>query len=185
MVKMVVNTMAAATLIGNIIIAIIIVTIAIGFLFKINYYKKLQKILAPYSYYLVFALSLAATLGSLFLSEIAKFPPCPLCWYQRIFMYPQPILIYLSLLRNEKVITPYLLLLNSAGALVALYHFIIQQSPQFSIIPCQAGSTVSCTKIFAVYYGYITIPVMAFTLFVLNIILLTLSNAKISHKRKN
>jgi len=28
--------------------------------------------------------ALFTTLGSLYLSEIAHFVPCPLCWYQRI-----------------------------------------------------------------------------------------------------
>ena len=32
--------------------------------------------------------SLVATLGSLYFSEIRGFEPCTLCWYQRILMYP-------------------------------------------------------------------------------------------------
>ncbi len=33
-----------------------------------------------------------ATLGSLFLSEVMELPPCSLCWYQRVFMFPLPII---------------------------------------------------------------------------------------------
>ncbi len=38
--------------------------------------------------WLAFAVALFTTLGSLYLSEIAHFTPCPLCWYQRICMSP-------------------------------------------------------------------------------------------------
>ena len=39
-----------------------------------------------------FAVALTTTLGSLYMSQIAKFPPCELCWFQRICMYPNVIL---------------------------------------------------------------------------------------------
>ena len=31
--------------------------------------------------------AVVATFGSLFFSEVLKYPPCVLCWYQRIVMY--------------------------------------------------------------------------------------------------
>jgi len=36
--------------------------------------------------------SMVATLGSLFFSEIMMFPPCVMCWYQRICMYPLSVI---------------------------------------------------------------------------------------------
>ena len=36
------------------------------------------------------AVAVVATLGSLYFSEVADFPPCRLCWFQRIGMYPSP-----------------------------------------------------------------------------------------------
>jgi protein-disulfide isomerase len=35
----------------------------------------------------------ASTLGALFFSEIMELPPCLLCWYQRIFMFPLVLLL--------------------------------------------------------------------------------------------
>jgi disulfide bond formation protein DsbB len=37
--------------------------------------------------------SLVATLGSLYFSEIRGYTPCTLCWVQRGFMYPLVIII--------------------------------------------------------------------------------------------
>ncbi|MDA1515628.1 disulfide bond formation protein B, partial [Bacillus cereus group sp. TH40LC] len=43
-------------------------------------------------------ISLIATCGSLYFSEILGFTPCNLCWYQRIFMYPLIFLIIISMI---------------------------------------------------------------------------------------
>ena len=40
---------------------------------------------------LVFAawvIAASAMLGALFFGEVMQLPPCLLCWYQRIFMFP-------------------------------------------------------------------------------------------------
>src|SRR3989344_2963611 len=58
----------------------------------------------------VFGSALIATLASLTLSEILRFPPCVLCWYQRIFMYVQVPLTYLAITRRElSLLKPYLI----------------------------------------------------------------------------
>ena len=46
------------------------------------------------------AVATAATLGALFFSEVMELPPCALCWYQRIFMFPL-VLILPGLLEGE------------------------------------------------------------------------------------
>ena len=43
----------------------------------------------------------AATLGSLFLSEVMELPPCSLCWYQRLFMFPLPLVVGAGLVSPE------------------------------------------------------------------------------------
>src|SRR3989344_8830466 len=52
-------------------------------------------------------ISLTATLGSLFYSEIMHFNPCKLCWFQRIVMYPQVILFAIALWKKDKKIFNY------------------------------------------------------------------------------
>ncbi|MEK7067519.1 MAG: disulfide bond formation protein B, partial [Patescibacteria group bacterium] len=54
-----------------------------------------------------FIIALLATLGSLFYSEVAGFEPCKLCWYQRIFMYPQVLLWGIAWWKKDKHIADY------------------------------------------------------------------------------
>lgn len=182
MIKTVVNILAALTLVGDVLVG---VTILLIFLtaFKISYLKQIKKVVAPFSYYFVFIISLIATLGSLFFSEVAHYNPCVLCWYQRIFMYPQPLLLYMAFMRIEKTLTPYLILLNSVGAIIALYHYTIQRNPALSLVPCKAGE-VSCVFVPTFHYGYISIPMMALTAFVMNLLLLTIFNENLRPRKK-
>ncbi len=181
MIKLVVQGLAFMTLLSH----LFILHLAILWILEKGkvgkWYTAHKKRLTPYSFYLAFAVSTTATLGSLFFSEIAKWTPCLLCWYQRIFMYPLPILLYVGIMRNEKIIKPYLLVLSAVGALIAGYHYFIQLYPTSSLVPCDATG-VSCTKVYTWYFGYITIPLMAATAFMLNIILLSFSNSKVKSK---
>ncbi len=56
-----------------------------------------------------------ATLGSLFLSEIVESPPCSLCWYQRVFMYPLPIIVLMGLFPFDANVVRYALPLAVGG----------------------------------------------------------------------
>jgi len=108
--------------------------------------------------------SLAATLGSLYFSEIRGFPPCVLCWYQRIAMYPLVIILGVGILRKDKNAIWYALPLAIIGTLISIYHNLLYYKllPE-SAAPCTAG--VSCTTKFVEWGGFITIPLLAFTSF--------------------
>ena len=56
-----------------------------------------EKRVNPNHILLSFIISLTATLGSLFFSEIMQFIPCSMCWYQRIFMYPLVFIFLINL----------------------------------------------------------------------------------------
>lgn len=126
-----------------------------------------------------------ATLGSLFYSEIAGYEPCKLCWFQRIFMYPQVIVLGLAWLKKDYGVVLYSLALSIIGALLAGYHYLLQ----IGLVPsgnCSAvGYSVSCSKRFVMQFGYITIPMMALTVFsliVVSMIILKRSNLLIKLK---
>ena len=51
--------------------------------------------------FVIWLVSLLATLGSLFFSEVMGLPPCVLCWYQRIAMYPMVVITSVGLLSRE------------------------------------------------------------------------------------
>lgn len=116
-----------------------------------------------YGILLGFLVSLGALIGSLVYSNIIGFAPCDLCWIQRIFLYPQALLFGVALWKKEKTaIVDYSLVLTVVGLIFALNHNILAWT-DFSILPCSA--TVSCTKVYVDIFGYITIPIMSLTTF--------------------
>lgn len=120
------------------------------------------------SYHLYFAwlISVIATLGSLYFSEIKGFIPCELCWYQRIFMYPLSILLGIATFYNERQIIKYALPLSIIGGGISLFHYMEQKIPGFAEIkPCTQG--VPCTAEYINWFEFITIPFLALTAFIL------------------
>src|SRR4051812_9254007 len=97
--------------------------------------------------YLGFAIALFSTLGSLYFSEIAQFPPCVLCWYQRICMYPLVAIFAVGIIKKDKLLPLYVLPLSIIGLLIGIYHNILYYNiiPE-SVAPCVSG--VSCTTKF-------------------------------------
>lgn len=116
--------------------------------------------------YVAWFQSIVATLGSLYYSEIKHYTPCTLCWYQRILMYPLVVIFAVAILRKEYHIKYYALPLSLIGSIVAFYHVLLQKGflPE-SVAPCSIGA--SCTIKYAGYFGFITIPVMSVTAFVI------------------
>ncbi len=114
--------------------------------------------------YLALIQAIAATLGSLYYSEIRHFTPCTLCWYQRILIYPLVIIFIVGILRKDKKLYLYALPMSILGGLIALYHVLLQKGilPE-AIAPCTLGAT--CTTKYTGYFGFITIPVMSLTAF--------------------
>lgn len=132
--------------------------------------KKITGIVTQNAMALVFLTSLASTLGSLFLSDIAGFEPCHLCWYQRGFMYPIALIAGVALYFGENI-HKYIISLGIVGFAISIYHVFIQIQPQLS--PCSTASVDCSVKQFE-YFGYISIPVMSASAFLL-IILFSLS----------
>lgn len=122
-----------------------------------------------------FFIALASVVGSLYYSEIAGITPCVLCWWQRIFMYPQVVLLGMASVRNDRKIADYSIFLSIIGAIIAGYQYYLQLGGA-PITSCGGGSFgVDCAKITLVEFGYVTIPLMSFTAFLLVIIFAYLS----------
>ncbi|OHA87441.1 MAG: hypothetical protein A2566_02325 [Candidatus Zambryskibacteria bacterium RIFOXYD1_FULL_40_13] len=123
---------------------------------------------------------MAAVVGSLVYSEIVGFPACDLCWYQRLFLYPQAIIVLLAMRRKDKTIIDYLVPLSILGGLVALYQSIIQWGFSFgSILDCTAVGG-ECAKVYVNEYSYITIPFMSLSVFVY---IITMKYVYYSHRK--
>ena len=115
--------------------------------------------------YSVWAVSIVATLGSLFFSEIRGFVPCTLCWYQRILMYPLVLIIFMGIYTKDKSFPKYVLPLSILGGAISLYHYLLQQGVITASATCEFGAT--CAYKFVNYLGFITIPFMALSAFTL------------------
>jgi len=167
MITTVLWSLASLTVIAQVLIVVLLA----AFIFP----KKLQPVVhffGKYAFVFAFIVALLATSGSLFFSEIAHFAPCILCWFQRIFMYPQTFLFGLALYKKDRHIADYGILLSIIGGLIAVYHYLMQIGVITSG-PCSAvGYSVSCTTNFFLYFGYVSIPLMSLTAFVLILFLL-------------
>lgn len=116
---------------------------------------------------LAFIVSFAAVAGSLVYSNFIGYEPCVLCWWQRVLLYPVPILLAVALLAKE-TITKYVLAFTVPGAALAAYHYYGQMF-NISALPCAVpvAGGVSCASRYVFEFGYITIPMMSFTVFAL------------------
>lgn len=118
-----------------------------------------------------------AFIGSMFFSNIAYYKPCLLCWYQRIVIFPQTILLWMAYARHEiQTIKWYAYPLLGIGLLLSGYHWIIQLFPPKNPAPC--GFDTSCIGRYIYEYGHITIAGMAFTTCLLILLLLLVSEGK-------
>ncbi len=132
--------------------------------------------------FFAFGVAVASTAFSLFYSEIAGFVPCTLCWFQRIFMYPQIVLLGIALFKKDSKIVDYALPLTVIGTIFSLYHNYVYYGG-VSILPCSAfGLGVSCLRRYVFELGYITIPLMSLTSFLLLIFFLSIQ--KIYNRQK-
>jgi disulfide bond formation protein DsbB len=116
---------------------------------------------------LVFACWLVAslsTLGALFFSEVMKLPPCILCWYQRIFMFPLVLLLPVGLFPFEGKVVRFALPLAFAGWLVSVFHLLLVAGliPE-GIRPCTQG--VPCSDVQIEWLGFLNIPLLSFIAF--------------------
>ncbi len=107
-----------------------------------------------------------ATLGSLFYSDIVGYTPCKLCWFERIFMYPQSILLLVAALRKDRMIAVYSIPLSVIGFAITALHYPQQIFQNLHFTQCDAAGGISCGAVYSMSYGYITIPLMAATAFV-------------------
>jgi disulfide bond formation protein DsbB len=82
-------------------------------------------------------------------------------------MYPMPILFLTSLYKKTKDIFFYALAMSLLGVIIAGYHYLLQLNVTPSLFCEGPGSQVSCGEIYFRYFGFITIPWMSLSAFLL------------------
>lgn len=120
--------------------------------------ERLRDDLTPVALPVAFLVSLTATAGSLYYSEVADFVPCELCWFQRIFMYPLPIVLGIASVRRDLDVRRYVVPLAAVGLAISVYHY------QLQLFPDQGSScdlSAPCTARWVEQLGFVSIPFMA------------------------
>lgn len=132
----------------------------------------------PALLYVVWVVALISMIGSLFFSEVMELPPCVLCWYQRIAMYPLVFIVGAGIIMRDPRVKLYALPLSLVGLVISIYHNLLYYGiiPE-SITPCTEG--ISCTSRQIEWLGFITIPLMALVAFsIINVSLLLIKRRK-------
>lgn len=161
---------STATLIGDALLILgIFVFIASLKAKKKSIIGKISLFLGKNSVHSALIVSTIATISSLTFSEVLGFNPCKLCWLQRIFIYPQVVVLGTGIMINDTKVRIYSLVLSCIGLLIAVYHILVQFFP--NAFQC-SDELVKCSAKQSLYYGYITIPVMSATAFAIIILLM-------------
>jgi disulfide bond formation protein DsbB len=125
--------------------------------------SRVRATIGPHAGFFAAAVAVVATMGSLFMSEVAGFVPCLLCWIQRGFMYP---LVALVPLRNRLRLPKQILVgIAIGGAAVSSYHYAEEHIPALSEASF-CSPEIPCSFIWFERFGFITLPFMAFCGFV-------------------
>jgi len=114
----------------------------------------------------IWSITLLATAGSLFYSEIVGYVPCDLCWVQRIFMYPLVVIYGVATFKQNVKFALSGLILSIMGFSGSVYHYLLQKLPALQEVggTCQI---VPCNLQYVNYFGFITIPFLAGSAFLM------------------
>lgn len=119
-----------------------------------------------------FILASFSTLGSLYLSKIAGLEACELCWYQRILIFPIPVILAVALVLDRRDVSDYVLSLAALGIPISVYHYLIQMTS----ISYGCSTAVSCDTIQVQQFGFVTVPWMSMTFFLSTVLLMLLGH---------
>ena len=129
--------------------------------------------------FLAWLVAAVSMLAALFIGEVMGYPPCVLCWYQRIAMFPLVFVLAAGLFPYDRNLVRYALPLAIAGWLVAAYHLalvagLIPESAQ----PCRQG--VPCSDAPVILLGFVNIPLLSVLGFSIIIVMLLATHFRTS-----
>lgn len=157
-----------------------IIAVCILLVFLRDESKSFISWLGDHAILLVLVIASGSVIGSLIYSEVIGYSPCSLCWWERIFMYPQAFIAGVALWKKRSDAGWYLVPLSFAGIFVAGYHSYLQYGGA-PLASC--GLTgISCVQRYVFAFGYITIPLMAFTSFIAILLVLWIQTRSVYYK---
>lgn len=133
---------------------------------------RVAKMVGPSALWLGVLVTGTCMAGSLYFSEIANFPPCKLCWYQRICMFSLVPILLVAALRRDRNVWPYAATLSAIGAPISAYHYLHERFP--TVIETGACDPANpCSVVWFFRFHYISLPMMALTGFLATLTLLS------------
>jgi disulfide bond formation protein DsbB len=178
-----VETLNQFLALGTIGLQVVVVALLLNLIFFRSHSNQILLFFKKNTFSFGFMVALCSTLLSLFYSNVVGFPPCELCWINRIFIYPQVILFGMELYKRDKAIIDQSLVLAIFSALTSIFHVYIENGGASSLACATGGpATVSCATLYVYEFGYVTIPLMALTTALFTILLLV--NYKYMSKAK-
>lgn len=134
--------------------------------------------------YIIWTQAFIGMLMSLYFSEIMGLPPCTLCWYQRIALYPIVFIATVGIIRKDLNYVWYALPLAIVGFIVAIFHNLLYAGfiPELNFT-CSAG--ISCTTQQIQWFGFVTIPLLSLVAYSIIIVCLYCVIKYRSHEQRS
>lgn len=151
----------------------VIVLIFFGILLK---NKAVTGFFGRQAVFFSFLIAFGSVVGSFFYSEVAGFLPCILCWWQRVLLFPQAVIFLVGLAKKDARSLLYGFWLSFIGLFIGAYNTYLQFGGT-GIGDCSATG-VSCSVRYFLEFGYVTIPTMSLTAFLLLIALYLANKVK-------
>ena len=171
------DTLNKILAIGTILLQVVVLCVLVALAFFRSRSNPFLLFLKEYTFILGFLAALGAFALSLFYSNIVGFPPCELCWIQRIFLYPQLILFGMELYKRDRSIVDFSIVFAVFGSIVSLYHVYVENGGTKGLACANIATTstteISCATRYIYEFGYITMPIMALTLSLFIIVILS------------
>jgi len=146
----------------------------------ITRYRPILNRVSAWKKQLLFAVSAAALVGSAVYSNVIGYTACYLCWIQRIMMIGTATVSLFGIVRKStsKIIVRGSLVFIALGTFVATYHTLTLNGIGNGEALCAAIGGISCYQLYVNQFGYISIPVMSLTVFVLLLIIALVKKPK-------
>src|SRR3989344_8562790 len=130
------ETVNSLLALGTVVLQIATVGLLIIFILRhrVPLFSEVAATVGSWGLWIAVFLSFAGSFLTLYYSEVLGIPPCDLCWWQRIFLYPQIFLLGMALWKRDSYIAEYSIVLSLIGGGFALYHHALQMFP--NSLPC-------------------------------------------------
>ncbi len=122
---------------------------------------SLEAIIRTYGLVAAFLITVSGTITALVYSEYFGFVPCGLCWMQRIFLFPQVVMLGGAIFYKDALYARYGIMLSVTGLVIGLYqHYLQMGGSEFVRCPV-AGVGADCAKRFMFEFGFVTFPLLS------------------------